>query len=290
VRRAGACALVAVLLAAGCGQGPAPAAPPPPSAAPEDPRVAQARALLQRAETVPLPTPEPPPSPLPRGWTPAPAPEFKPEEVEAIRLLEAAAAASAGRPEAHEMLARILEPRAIRAHEREAAARASRKKAPPAPPAQGVDASPARVAREWRAAIEASPVAGDQIDALMRFATAVGDKDAIEWAHQETIRRGKENASAEPLAAYGDFLLASRKDPIAAAEQYRNALLWSPEDAAVKAKLADVYLALARAHLERQEFAAAESRVEEAAKYAAPGSEQARAVAGYRERLSAIRR
>jgi hypothetical protein len=215
---------------------------------------------------------------------------FKDAEVEAIRLLEAAAAADPGRPEAHEMLARLLEPRALRSHAREAAARASRKKAPPAPPDQGIDASPARVVRAWRAAIDATPTGGDGFDALIRFGTAVGDLDAVDWAHRERIRRAKENATAEPLAAYADFLLIARKDRLAAAEQYKNALLWSPDDAAVRDRLAGIYLEMAGEHLARREYGAAESRATEAAKYVSPGSEEARVLAGYRQRLSAIRR
>jgi hypothetical protein len=241
--------------------------------------------------TAPLPTPEPPPSPLPRGWTPGPAPEFKDDEVAAIRLLEAAAAADPGRPDAHELLARVLETRALRRHRREAAARASRKKASPAPPDQGIDASPARVVREWRAAIEASPAAAvEPFDSLIRFGIAVGDLDAADWAHRERIRRAKEKATTEPLAAYADFLFRERKDHLAAAEQYKNALLWSPDDPALRSRLAGIYLDLAGGHLARHEYSAADARAREAAKYVSPGTPEARVLAGYRQRLSAIRR
>ena len=268
-----------------------PSSPPPPPA--EDARVARARTLLEAAAREPVPTPPPPPSPKPRHWVPQPSPEFKPSELEAIHILEEAAAADPGRPEAHEILAGVLERTAMARHESTKDARtATRKKpAPPAPPDQGVDATPARVSRAYRAAVAATPGgAGPVIERFIRFAVAVDDLTAADWAYQERIRREKENASAGPLEQYGDFLLDVRKDPLAAAEQYRNVLMWKPADARVRGQLAGIYLAAAREHLDKKEWSAAESRVKEAAKYVDKGTPAASVLAGYQSRLSAIRR
>jgi hypothetical protein len=269
--------------------------PPPPSPSPvavEDERVRRARAALKAAEGEPLPTPEPPPSPRPRDWRPRPAPEFKPGEVEAIGLLEQAAASDVRRPEAHELLAEVLEGAALRNHETAKAARASRRRTaePPAAPDQGVDASPARVVRAYRAAVEATPGTAERVlEKFIEFAVRVEDYDAADWAHQERIRRARENASAGPLERYGDFLFTVRRDPLAAAQQYRNLLLWRPDDARVRERLAGIHLEAARGHIEKKQWAAAETQVTEAAKYVDPGAPSAAVLADYRSRLASIR-
>jgi hypothetical protein len=265
--------------------------PPPPAAArvAANPLLLQAREALKRAEAAPLPTPPPPPSPIPRGWKPEPAPELKPEEIEGIRLLEQAAASPAAQADVHELLARTLEPHALRAHERAVAAK-GKKSPPPAPPDPGVDVSPARVARAYRAAIEADP-ASTLIDALVAFAGKVDDLEAMDWAHQERIRRAKEKDTVAPRVLYGDFLLERRRDTMAAAEQYRGALMWDANDATTRGKLADIYLTLAREHYDKREYAGADARLTEAAKYATdPSSPQGAMLDDYRRRLSAIRR
>jgi hypothetical protein len=285
-----AVSVLATGMSAGCGGGPAEQQVAAPAPAEADPLVVQAREALKRAESAPLPTPLPPPSPLPRGWKPLPAPELKPEEIEAIGLLEKAAAAQPRRREAHEFLARVLEPWALRRHERAVAAR-GKKTPPPEPPDQGVDTTPARVARAYRAAIEADTSTTDLLDPLIAFASKVGDLDAVDWGYQELIRRARERDTVTPQARYGDFLRERRGDVLAAAEQYRGALLWAPQDAAIRAKLADIYLALAKAHYDKREYAGAEARLGEAAKYVSDAtSPQGRALADYQQRLSAIRR
>jgi len=258
------------------------------TAPPPDPLLVQARDSLKRAETAPVPTPPPPPSPLPRGWKPVPAPELKPEEVEAIRLLEQAAAAQPTQRDAHELLARTLEPYALRQHERALAARG--KKAPlPSPPDQGVDASPARVARAYRAAIEAG-AGTNLIEPLIAFAGRVDDLGNMDWAYQELIRRAREKDTVAPRIRYGDFLRERRRDVLAAAEAYREALIWAPEDGVTRAKLADIYLELARQHYAKREYAGAEVRIAEAAKYVGDSaSPQGVMLADYRQRLAAIR-
>ncbi len=280
--------MAAAGLLAGCrGAAPQSEAAAPPA---ENALVVQARDSLKRAETAPLPTPLPPPSPLPRGWKPQPAPELKREEIETIQLLEQATAAQPARREAHELLARVLEPWALRQHERAVAAR-GKKKPPPAPPDPGVDVSPARVARAYRAAIEADPSTTDLIDPLIAFASSVDDLDTMDWAHQELIRRVKDKGRTTPLVRYADFLRERRGDVLAAAEQYRGALIWAPEDAATRAKLADLYLALAKDHYAKREYSGAELRLGQAAKFVGdPASPEGRMLEDYRQRLAAIRR
>ena len=90
---------------------------------------------------------------------------------------------------------------------------------------------------------------------------------------------------------YADFLQERRGDPLAAAEQYRGALMWAPDDIAIRAKLADIYLTLAKEHYAKREYAGMEMRLGQAAKYVGdPASPEGRILADYRQRLSAIRR
>ena len=74
-----------------------------------------------------------PPSPIPKGWKPLPAPELKPEEIEAIRLFEQAVAQQPGEREPNELFARHLEPYAVRQYQRVVEAR-GKTSPPPAPP------------------------------------------------------------------------------------------------------------------------------------------------------------
>jgi hypothetical protein len=271
------------------------ASPAPPAAAPsaEDPLVQQARTVLRRADAEPLPTPLPPPSPMPKGWKPGPAPVFKPSEIEAVRLLEQAVAKDPKQAAAHELLGRILEPQAIREHDRLAVAKGASRRPPspsPAPPDQGIDASPARVARAYRAAAEATATGSGALDALIQFGTRVGDLDAVDWAFRELIHRARENATAVPLARYGDFLRDQKKDVAGALEQYRNALIWAPDDPEIRAKAADIDLGLARELLAKQQYSAADARLQEAAKYVSdPASPQGQALAEMRRKLAEIR-
>jgi hypothetical protein len=281
--------LAAAATLTACGASAPPQAAPPPAVT-EGALVTQARDRIRQADAEPLPTPLPPPSPLPKGWKPQPAPELKPAEIEAIRLLEQAAAADPGQRPPQEMLARVLEPAALRQHDREVAAR-GQKSPPPGPPDQGVDVSPARVTRAYRAAIEADKATVDLIDPLIAFASRVDDLDTMDWAHQELIRRAKEKDTTGPLVRYADFLRDRRKDPLAAVEQYRGALLWIPTDAVIRGKVADIYLALAKESYDRSEYAGMEVRLTQAAKYADdPASPRGRMLADYRQRLTSIRR
>jgi hypothetical protein len=112
----------------------------------------------------------------------------------------------------------------------------------------------------------------------------------MDWAHQELIRRAKEKEAVAPLILYGDFLRDRRRDPMAAADQYRAAMMWDADDAVTRAKVADIYLELVRQHYEKKEYVGAETRLREAEKYAVdPVSPQGQRLADYRRRLAALR-
>jgi hypothetical protein len=64
------------------------------------------RLWAKKAVTAPLPTPPPAASPLPRGAQLPPAPEFKPEEIQAVSYNEKAVAARPDYAAAHVGLAR----------------------------------------------------------------------------------------------------------------------------------------------------------------------------------------
>ncbi len=230
----------------------------------------QGRAWAKKAETAPAPTPPPAASGAPRGATPPPVPEFKFEELQAIDCLERAVAAKPDLGPGHLALAEILGPHALARVQRlpaTASPRSARRGATPEPAPSAVpgpDASPGRVLREYRLAAQADP-ATKVVEAWVLFATSVGGLDDAEAALQELVKRVKERP--EPFVRYGDFLLASKKDPEGAIAQYRQALIWKADDDAVKAKVADIYLGMAADHLTRREYASAEARIREAQKY-----------------------
>jgi hypothetical protein len=126
---------------------------------------------------------------------------------------------------------------------------------------------------------------------MIAFAERVDDLDAADWAHQEWIRRAKEKDTVTPRVLYGDFLRDRRKDLMAAAEQYRGALMWDANDSVTRAKLATLYLDLAGEHFAKKEYAGAEVRLREAEKYVGDASSpEGQRYAEYRKRLTAIRR
>jgi hypothetical protein len=232
--------------------------------------VLQGRAWAKKAEMAPLPTPPPLAAPLPRG-APAPAaPEFKFEELQAIACFERAVAAKAELAAGHLALAALLGPHAL-AHRREEAANPPhrpRRGATPEPvPAAlpGPDASPARVLREYRLAAQAGTADKAAMDSWVLFATSVGQVEDADAAFQELLKREKEKP--EPFVRYGDFLLVSKKDPLGAIAQYAQALMWKPDDEAVKAKVAEIYLGIAADHLAHQQYATGEARLKDAQKY-----------------------
>jgi tetratricopeptide (TPR) repeat protein len=228
----------------------------------------QGRAWAAKGEKAPLPTPAPGTSV---------APEWKPEEIRALDLLERAIAARPDLAGAHVTLAQVLTPHALVRAEREAAAAArvrGKKGRPPAetppPPMVGPDSSPERVVRELKAAAQAEPASKVAVEALIAFATRAGRLDEAEAGYQELLKREREKP--EPFVRYGDFLLGDKKDPQGAIEQYRQALIWRPDDDATKAKVADIYITMARQHIDNREYATAEARMREAEKYITPNA------------------
>ncbi len=63
---------------------------------------------------------------------------------------------------------------------------------------------------------------------------------------------------------YGDFLAGPMDQPDAALAQYAQALMWRPDDAATRVKVADIHLRAAAGRLQRHEYLPAEARLKEA--------------------------
>lgn len=253
----------------------------------------RAQDWIRKAATAPLPTAPPAPSPLPKDWIPEPPPEFKPEEVEAVRALEEVIAEKPAHAAAQRALGDLLGPHAIRrfdrARDEQAKPRSRRATPAPQPSDQGVDWSDERIVRAYRGAVEADPASTEAVDALIRFADRVERFEDAEAGYRELVKRVRENPA--PHVRYGDFLKDRRKDPFAAVEQYRQALIWKPDDEETRRKVAEIYLDMASAHLTRREFAAADDRVREAARYVSdPSSPTGRRLKDYQDRLRDIRR
>ena len=259
--------------------------------APDDPDSLyyQGRVWAKKAESAPLPTPPPPPAPLPRGWEPPPPPELKPEEVQAIALYEKAIAARPDAAETHLALAELLGPHAAHQYDVEQEA-AKHKKPPSAPPVESSAPAIDRVIRAYRFAMQADPGSTKPVEELIRFGRRVNRFDAAEAGFQEMVRRKKERETAEPLVKYGDFLADDRKDPLAAIEKYREALIWAPDDDATRNKVADVYLKMGTEAFNKQQYAVAEDRFNDAAKYITDrSSSRGQTLMEYQGRLRAMR-
>jgi tetratricopeptide (TPR) repeat protein len=250
----------------------------------------QGRVWAKKAESAPLPTPLPGPSPVPRGGPPPPPPEFKPEEIQAAQLYERAIAARPDHGPAQLALAQLLAPHA--AHQYDLAEDAARHKKTAAPVAPlPIDASVDRVIRGYQAAMQADPTAPAPVEEIIRFGRRVGRLDAAEAGFKEMIRRKKEKETAEPLARYGDFLAEEKKDPLAGIEQYRQALIWVPDDDATRAKVAAIYLKMATEAFARQQYAVTDDHLRDASKYITDrSSAQGQTLDDYRRRLKSIRR
>jgi tetratricopeptide (TPR) repeat protein len=259
---------------------------------PDDPDALyyQGRVWAKKAESAPLPTPPPAPSPAPRGWQPPPAPELKPEEVRAAQLYEKAIAARPDHAPTQLALAELLAPHA--AHQHDLAEEAARHKGAPAPAAPlPVDVSADRVIRAYQFAMQADPADTVPVEELIRFGKRVGRFDAAEAGFKEMIHRKKEKETAAPLARYGDFLAEDKKDPLAAIEQYRQALIWVPEDDATRGKVAAIYLKMAAEAFAQQQYAVTDDHLKDASKYITDRtSAQAQTLRDYQARLHTIRR
>lgn len=316
--------LVLVLLAAACSR-PQQQAPPARAAAPATP-VQQGKALLEqgqldaalaklqeapadpeslflqgavwakKAESAPLPTPPPPPSPMPKGAELPAAPEFKPEELTAIELFEKAVAVQPDQARAHLALAELLAPHAARWQDQQEAAamkQAPRKgKAAPTPPPTlptGPDYRPERVVQAYQIALQYDPASKAAAESFVKFCLRVHRLDDADAALRELVKRDKENPA--PLIRYGDFLLNDKKDHDGAIEQYRQALIWRPDDDETRGKLADIYIARGMEHFGLKEYAIAEARFHEAEKYVTDkNSPRGLKIQDHLARLRSIRR
>jgi tetratricopeptide (TPR) repeat protein len=206
---------------------------------------------------------------------PAPAPEWKKEETEALLLLEQAVAADPGHPRARKALADLLAPHALRRLERARAAanprpRGRRGKAEPTAAtaggaANGPDVSVERVVREYRGAWAADAGSKESVEALISFCERADcGVETEQAAFEELLRRERE--SAQPYIRYGDFLKGRRAFD-AAISQYRQALIWKADDEATRAKIGEIHLTLAEESLGRQEWASADQHIKDAQKW-----------------------
>ena len=249
----------------------------------------QGQAWAHKAESAPLPTP-PPPVPGARANEVPPAPEFKPEELRAVQFLEQASSGNPRLGSAHSAIAALLAPHALRRQEAEAQKKGRRGSSAPGPtPIPGEpDWSVDRILREFQSAGQAEESNAAEIGAWIAFAEQVGRLAEADRGYQELVKRDHE--SAEPLVRHADFLTKLRKQPERAVELYQQALIWKPDDEAVKGKLADIYLDLGYENFKRREYMAAQVRFDEARKYARdPNSPQAQRLQGYEASLQEIR-
>jgi hypothetical protein len=250
----------------------------------------QGLAWTKKAASAPLPTPPPPPNPAPRGWQPLPAPELKDEEIQAAQAFEKAIAARPESAAPHLALAQLLAPHA--AHQHDLAEEAARHKKTPVPVAPlPVDMSVDRVVRAYELAMQADPAESTTVDELIRFGRRVGRLDAAESGFKEMVHRKKEKETAPPLTRYGDFLAEDKKDPLGAIEQYREALIWVPDDDATRSKVAAIYLKMAAEAYGKQQYSVADDQLKDASKYITDrSSPQAQQLEDYRSKLRSIRR
>jgi tetratricopeptide (TPR) repeat protein len=268
------------------------------AAQPADPEslLLQGKVWAKKAETAPLPTPAPIPSPFPRGAAAPLAPEFKPEEVQAVSFFEKAVAARPDYVEAHVALAELLAPHALR---RQAATKAPaeaprgrRRKAAPTPvalpDAGGVDVSVDRVVRAYQFALQSDRTSAALPEAMIGFGIQAGRLDAAEVGHQELLKRQREKPG--PFIRYGDFLLNHKGDPEGAIEQYRQALIWASDDDATRGKIADIFLARGIQAFGQQQFAMAEQQFDQAKKWITDqSSPQGQRLKEYQARMREIR-
>jgi hypothetical protein len=242
----------------------------------------------KKAEAAPLPTPPPPVPGARRGALP-PAPEFKEEELTALGFLDKALAAQPGHPRASLALAELLGPHALRQFDLRQASQ--RKKASSgasaAAAAGGVDFSVERVAQAYRAA--AAPNGpSEALERFYAFAVRSGRLADAEWALEQGVERDKENPA--PLIRFGDFLAQEKKDPRAAIERYREALIWRPDDEATLGKIADIYIGEAIELYNKSQYAVAQSRLQEAQKFVRnPNSPQGLRIKDYLAKIGSIR-
>ena len=102
------------------------------------------------------------------------------------------------------------------------------------------------------------------------------------------VERDKEKP--EPLIRYGDFLVQQKKDPRAAIDRYREALIWRPDDESTLGKIADIYIAEGIDAYNKNQYGVAQSRLLEAQKFVRnPNSPQGLRIKDYLSKLGSIR-
>lgn len=227
------------------------------------------RAWAGRAATAPVPTPAP--------GSGSAGPTLKPEEERALAFYERATAARPDYAAAHLAIARLLAAHAL------VAARGGG-----APAGGSVDTSVDRVLRSFGDAIQSDPAGIVAVEEMIRFATAAGRVSAADGGFQELVRRRREDP--EVLVRYGDFLAGPAGNADGALAQYAQALIWRPDDAATRLKMADIHLAAASGLLTNLQYAAAEVRLRDARRFVAdPGSPQAARLRELEGRIREIR-
>jgi tetratricopeptide (TPR) repeat protein len=190
---------------------------------------------------------------------------YRPEDKNAAILLERAIAAKPEFAAAHFALAGVLSPYAEQRHgpARKKPARAAAAAAPDDP-----DASPERVARAYQAAVKHDKSSRAPIDALIKWGREMKRPDDADMAYREMLEREKEGASAH--ITYADFLANEKKDRVRAIEEYKLALVWTPQDAVPnvpKQRIGDTYVEWAEEHFEKGEWANAAARLKDAEKW-----------------------
>ena len=225
------------------------------------------RAWAGKAEAAPVPTPLP-------GSPATAGPPLKAEEARALAFFERAVAARPEHAGAHLAIAELLAPHAL----------ASRGGTAPAGGGVTVD----RVIRAFGDAMQADPGGTAAAEAMITFATRAGRVADADAAFQELIRRRREDPDL--LVRYGDFLAGPGGNAEGALAQYGQVLIWRPDDAATRVKMADIQLAAVSALLSRQQYATAEARLREARKFVTdPASPQAARVRELEARVAEIR-
>ncbi len=214
--------------------------------------------------------------PTPAPGSPPGGVRLKPEETRALECFEHAVAERPDHAGAHLAIAELLAPHALAA---EAGGKAGEGMA---------DTGVGRVLRSYGEAVQADPAGTAALEALVRFATRAGRLPDADGAFQELVRRRPEDPGL--LVRYGDFLAGPRNDADAALARYGQALIWRPDDAATRLKVAEIHLAAASALLSQRQYALAEARLREARRLALdPASAQARHLSELEARLREIR-
>src|SRR5262249_29148940 len=152
------------------------------------------------------------------------------------------------------------------AHQYDLAEEAARHKKPAPPAAElPVDGSVDRVIRAYPFAMQGDSTSPAPVEELIRCGRRGGRLDEAQAGSKEMVRRKKEKETAEPLARYGDFLADEKKDPLGAIEQYRQVLIWTPDDDRVRNKVASIYLKMAADAFAQQQYAVADDHLQNAA-------------------------